>query len=95
MDPVRFSSRTSFSLESEFRLVSIYLQPTGLVTGRNEFVAKVIFLHLSVILFTGGGDLLECMLGRRHPPGKEAPLPRKKAPPTRKEALPPPPAYGH
>ena len=26
-----------------------------LVTGRNEVVAKVIFLHLSVILFTGGG----------------------------------------
>ena len=23
-------------------------------TGRNEVVAKVIFLHLSVILFTGG-----------------------------------------
>ena len=26
-----------------------------LVTGRNEVVSKVIFLHLSVILFTGGG----------------------------------------
>ena len=25
------------------------------ITGRNEVVAKVIFLHLSVILFTGGG----------------------------------------
>ena len=24
-------------------------------TGRNEVLAKVIFLHLSVILFTGGG----------------------------------------
>ena len=29
--------------------------PTMLVTGRNEVLAKVIFLHLSVILFTGGG----------------------------------------
>ena len=28
---------------------------TGLFTGRNEVLAKVIFLHLSVILFTGGG----------------------------------------
>ena len=26
-----------------------------LITGRNEVLAKVIFLHLSVILFTGGG----------------------------------------
>ena len=26
-----------------------------LVTGLNEVVAKVIFLHLFVILFTGGG----------------------------------------
>ena len=27
-----------------------------IITGRNEVVAKVIFLHLSVILFTGGGS---------------------------------------
>ena len=27
----------------------------SLVTGRNEVVAKVMFLHVSVILFTGGG----------------------------------------
>ena len=26
-----------------------------IVTGRNEVLAKVIFLHLFVILFTGGG----------------------------------------
>ena len=26
------------------------------ITGRNEVLAKVIFLHLSVILFTGGGS---------------------------------------
>ena len=26
-----------------------------IINGRNEVVAKVIFLHLSVILFTGGG----------------------------------------
>ena len=45
-----------------------------IITGRNEVVAKVIFLHLSVILFTGG-VLPQCMLGyqpplsgSRHPP---------------------------
>ena len=27
------------------------------ITGRNEVVAKVIFLHLFVILFTGGGGV--------------------------------------
>ena len=40
-------------------------------TGRNEVVAKVSFLHLSVILFTGGGvSLSACWdtpLGSRHP----------------------------
>ena len=36
------------------------------ITSRNEVVAKVIFLHLFVILFTGGG-LPQCMLGY-HPP---------------------------
>ena len=25
-----------------------------IITGRNEFVAKVMFLHMSVNLFTGG-----------------------------------------
>ena len=33
---------------------------TELITGRNEVVAKVIFLHLSVILFTGGVCLSAC-----------------------------------
>ena len=28
-----------------------------LITGRNEVLAKVIFLHVSVILLTGGGVL--------------------------------------
>ena len=28
-----------------------------LITGRNEVLAKVIFLHVSVILFTGGGGV--------------------------------------
>ena len=36
-------------------------------TGRNEVVAKVMFLLVSVILSTGGGGLPQCMLGY-HPP---------------------------
>ena len=40
---------------------------SGLVTGRNEVVAKVIFLHLSLILFTGG------YLTSRHPPEQTPP----------------------
>ena len=36
------------------------------VTGRNEVVAKVMFLLVSVILLTGG-SLPQCMLGRRYP----------------------------
>ena len=50
-----------------------------LVTGRNEVLAKVIFLHLSVILFTGGG------LARR-------PLPPAgwRNPPPRLDGEPPP-----
>ena len=46
-----FSTRARWS--SVCRMV---LFSRGMVfTGRNEFVAKVIFLHLFVILFTGGG----------------------------------------
>ena len=38
----------------------------GIFTGRNEVVAKVIFLHPAVILFTGGeGGLCQ---GEPHPP---------------------------
>ena len=38
------------------------------ITGRNEVVEKVIFLHLFVILFTGGwGCLPQCMLGYHTP----------------------------
>ena len=37
-------------------------------TGRNEVVAKVIVLHLSVILFTGGACLRQTPQVRHHPP---------------------------
>ena len=55
------SQKLTLNLEggSQFRSFEI-------ITGRNEVVAKVIFLHLSVILFTGG-CLPQCMLGC-HPP---------------------------
>ena len=47
-----------------------------IIVGRNEVVAKVMFLLVSVILLTGG--LPKCMLGyqppgSRHPPGKQTP----------------------
>ena len=43
-------------LMSTCRLRFIYIERkrTPIFTGRNEIVAKVIFLHLSVILFMGG-----------------------------------------
>ena len=60
----------------------------AIFTGRNEVVAKVIFLHLSVILSRGG--LPQCMLGyhplgpgtpqSRHPPGTRHP-PWEQTPP--------------
>ena len=60
---------------------------TSVITGRNEVVAKVIFLHLFVILFTGGVCLSACWdtnppweqtpqsrpPGSRHPPGADTP----------------------
>ena len=47
------------------------LQGYHLVTGRNEVVAKVMFFHVSVILFTGGG------VSGKPPPGQgEPPHPR-------------------
>ena len=58
-----------------------------LITGRNEVVAKVIFLHLFVILFTGGGCLPQCMLGYHTPPGADTPQSRH-APPGADTPLP-------
>ena len=59
-------------------------------TGRNEVVAKVIFLHLSVILFTGGRCLSQCMLGyhppRAHTPTEQTPPRADTAPQSRHPA---------
>ena len=63
-------------------------------TGRNEVVAKVMFLQASVVLSTGG-CVPQCMLGyhtpppqSRHPPGADTPgsryphpLPPEQTPP--------------
>ena len=48
------------------------------ITGRNEVVAKVMFLLVSVILFTGGGS--SSAHARIPPPGKQTP-PQRQAPP--------------
>ena len=70
----------------------------GLVTGRNEVVAKAMFLHVCVILFTGGvsgqtpqppGQGEPPRPGRhppqtrQSPPGRENPLTRQTPPWTR------------
>ena len=44
----------------------------SIITGRNEVVAKIIFLHLSVIHSVHRGGLPQCMLGY-HPPGADTP----------------------
>ena len=68
------------------------LVDVGLITVRNE-VAKVMFLHLSVILFTGGvsasvhAGIPPAPLpqeessppGRKHPPRRKHPPPRETA----------------
>ena len=46
------------------------------ITSRNEVVAKVIFLHLLVILFTGGGSaLMHAGIPTPPPPRNQAPTP--------------------
>ena len=57
-------------------------QPQPIVfTGRNEVVTKVIFLHLSVILFTGGVSasvhaVIPLTPRSRHPPRADVPQSR-------------------
>ena len=63
------------SLMSTFNLLRV----THFYCPQTKF-AKVMFLHLSVILFTGGGSLPQCMLEKQTPPqgagppGAESPL---------------------
>ena len=56
-----------------------------IVTGRNEAVAKVMFLLVSVILLTGGSASVHAgipppPLGNRYPPGKQTLLSGKQTP---------------
>ena len=62
------------------------LGPKPIITGRNEVVAKVIFLHLSVILFTGGRVSASVHAGiatpeQTHSPRADMPPPRATTPP--------------
>ena len=76
--------------------VKVFLSTTPLnlrhiFTGRNEVLAKVIFLHLFVILFTGGGGsgkenppgLGEHPPGMENPPRPDTSSPRRQTPPWR------------
>ena len=57
------------------------------ITGRNEVVAKVIFLHLFVILFTGGVSTRENPLDQGEPPpSRHPPRPDR---PSRADTTPP------
>ena len=60
--------------------------PEGLVTGRNEVVANVMFLLVSVILLTGGVCRSACWEGSTPP--QEGSPPRKEAPPPGKKVSP-------
>ena len=74
------------------------LEYVTIVTGRNEVVAKVMFLHVSVILSTGGvlqagrgppGPGRPPLAGRTPPPLGESPL-AGRTPPPRGPGRPPP-----
>ena len=71
-----------------FVYVSLCSHELSIFTGRNEVVAKVIFLHLFVILFTGG-VLPQCMLGY-HPPWDQADPPQEQADPPQTRQTPSP-----
>ena len=75
----------------------------SIFTGRNEVLAKVMFLHVSVILLTGGGTWPGTPPPGRHPPSRQAPpppgrhpppLPGRHHPPLQAGRHPPPPGYG-
>ena len=60
----------------------------SIVTGHNEVVAKVMFLHVCVILFTGGVSRQgepsvqgELPLGRENPPSGAGRTPKSRHPP--------------
>ena len=94
--PSALAKRTSKHLRRLFHALFVQLLETTCVfTGRNEVVAKVIFLHLSVILFTGGGSAsMHAGIPPPHradtPPRSRHPPPRSRHPPGADTPLPPP-----
>ena len=75
-----FSQKEHFCLTSMFILNGIQCTcPLPLPKRNIQFYCycqvwgKVMFLHLSVILFTGRGCLPRCMLGYTHPPPTDIP----------------------
>ena len=76
--------------------IFVALMYASFVTGRNEVVAKVIFLHLSVIHSVHRGGLPQCMLGyhplppQSRPPWEQMP-PRSRHPPEQTPPRPDPP----
>ena len=80
-DPL-YSKERAVRILLECILVYEYiLVHSCVITGRNEVVAKVMFLHVSVILYTGG----EGVSGEPPPPRDQAdttpPGPRRTPPP--------------
>ena len=76
--------RTALFLSMQLIFRTAKFQNIHVITGRNEVVAKVMLLLVSVILLTGGRCLPQCMLGyhtpppeSRHPPGADNPPPRE------------------
>ena len=67
------NDNTQSDLSTSFiSCVAVKINLCNLITDRNEVVAKVIFLHLSVILFTGGVCLRQTP-PRSTPPGSDTP----------------------
>ena len=62
-----------FNLKPSKNIRYILTQQIYVITGRNEVEAKVIFLHLFVILFTGGVCLSACWDTNHCPPWEQTP----------------------
>ena len=69
---------------SYFVIFSIF---ASLITGRNKVAAKVMFLHVSVILFTGGVSG-QAPPQQGDPPGPGRPTPLDKADTLRRQGEP-------
>ena len=65
---------------------STYESTAKIITGRNEVVAKVMFLHVSVILSTGGGSPAgRTPLAGRPPWAGRPPSPAGRTPPQQRD----------